>query len=164
MKDSQRSMFLNKANEAWKKFKSRLRENFVGDDVNKWKEKVPALIKSEDWEIFCDYEATENQKQIRIKNKANKMNSEPKGATHNTGRDGYARAAEKWEEVNGHPPSRAELWLATHSLKDGTYAPYNKKIAVRILLNIFFILLNYSFCLLVKKLNFFICRIKLNFF
>ncbi|KAM7515607.1 hypothetical protein LguiA_005190 [Lonicera macranthoides] len=138
VKDSQRGIFLGKANEAWKKFKSRLRANFVGNDVSKWKEKVPTLVKSEDWEIFCDHEATENQKQIRIQNKANKVNGEPKG-THNTGRDGYARSAEKWEEVNGRPPSRAELWLATHSLKDGTYAPYNKKFAdqIEFLLKVF---------------------------
>lgn len=163
MKDSHRGIFLNKANESWKKFKSTLRANFVGDDFSKWKEKVPPLVKSKDWEIFCDHKATENQKQIRIQNKANKLNCERKGS-HNTDRDGYARSAEKWEEVNGRPPSRAELWLATHSLKDGTYAPYNKKFAVCICVNKIFVLLNYSFCLLVHKLSFFICRINLNFF
>ena len=109
----------------------------VGDDVTKWKEKVPLKIKPEDWECFCDNEAKQEQKDLRKRNKEIKMNC-PTKSTHNTGRDGYARRAEKWKEEHGRDPNRAELWLYTHKRKDGTYAPHDQEFAVRFSMPFFF--------------------------
>lgn len=125
---------MRKASGAWKKFKGKLRANLVGDDVTKWKEYIPKNVKSKDWEAYCDHEATLSQKEVRKRNKAIKNSSERK-STHNTGRNGYARSAEKWENENGRPPTRAELWLYTHIKKDGTYAPHDQEFAVSSFLN-----------------------------
>ena len=108
----------------------------VGDDVTKWKEQVPRNTKSEDWELFCDNEATECQKDLRKRNKAIKESC-PTKTTHNTGRDGYARRAEKWKMEHGHYPNRAELWLYTHKQKDGSYASHDKEFAVRSFSNVY---------------------------
>ena len=41
---------MKKANNAWKKYKVKLQENLVGNDVTKWKELAPVNTKSEDCE------------------------------------------------------------------------------------------------------------------
>ena len=129
MRESQKQIFMKKANDAWKKFKSKLRVNLKDGDVGKWKEKVPRNVKSEDWEVFCNNEALEVQKTLRRKNKETKQNCVRK-TTHNTGRHGYARASENWRKEHGRAPTRAELWLATHIIKGGGYAPHDKIFAV----------------------------------
>ncbi|KAM7509828.1 hypothetical protein LguiB_008703 [Lonicera macranthoides] len=139
VKNSQRRIFMTEANDAWKKLKSRLRrENFVGDDVMKLKEKVPDLIKNEDWEKFCDNENTEAQRLLRKRNKDIKDNCEQK-TTHNTGRHGYARTAAIWEETHGRPPSSAKLWLYSHKTKEGVYTPHDEKFTnhIKLLLKVF---------------------------
>ena len=120
---------MKKANDAWKKFKAKLRKNLVGDDATKWKEKVPLGIKPEDWEGFCDNEANQSQKDLRKRNEQIKEICSRK-TTHNTGCDGYARRAEKFKEAYGRDLNRAELWLYCHKRKDGTYAPHDQEYAV----------------------------------
>ena len=120
---------MKKANESWKKFKAKIRVNLKGDDVAKWRENVPKNVKHEDWEVFCDNEAAQAQRDLRRKNKEIKQNC-AKMTTHNTGRYGYARAAENWKKEHGREPTRAELWLSTHKVKGGDYAPHDEAFAV----------------------------------
>lgn len=132
-RDSQKVVQLKKADDSFRKFKSKIRDLYLRDgaDLQTWIEAMPdKKFSPEDWFEFCVHEASPEQLALRERNKRNKNNFVRK-STHNTGRYGYARAREKFmEENNGRKPLRVELWLYTHKRKDGSYAPHDEEIAV----------------------------------
>ncbi|KAF9588475.1 hypothetical protein IFM89_010501 [Coptis chinensis] len=113
------ALVLKKANEYWRKYKSKLRkihDKFRTDEERK--RNCPGCVRQEDWERFVDNESMEAAKLRRVKGK---ISREAAKARHRSGRKGSARLAHDMKKKNPNTlVTRTLVYVALHTNDDGT--------------------------------------------
>ncbi|XP_010233183.1 uncharacterized protein LOC100826644 [Brachypodium distachyon] len=117
--DKLKDWVMGSAHKKWRDFKSNLKEKFFED--SKTDEEMKALrddrISPEDWEELIKFWRSEEAKkrsQQGIENRSKQC------VMHKAGSKSYARVSEEMFKENGYYPRRDELFVRTHSKKDGT--------------------------------------------
>ncbi|KAF9614047.1 hypothetical protein IFM89_014847 [Coptis chinensis] len=104
----------------WRNWKSSLRKHCDQyDTILERKRNRKSGVKKEEWDLFVDMESTELACLCRERGKENReMMKNP----HTTGRRGSARTVEEMVANDpANPPSRTDIFVVTHTRKNGTF-------------------------------------------
>ncbi|KAF9612323.1 hypothetical protein IFM89_038926 [Coptis chinensis] len=109
-----------KANNMWRNWKSSLRKHCDQyDTILERKRNRKSGVKKEEWDLFVDMESTEL---ACLRRERGKENREMMKNPHTTGRRESARTVEEMVANDPtNPPSRTDIFVVTHTRKNGTF-------------------------------------------